>query len=587
MAADRVRDFVRTKLRLSKTDETNCLIAVEHHCRAVERWSGQLQLYGMASPVTVDEATIPLRVSIPRRFGGMAVGEAHRLDASLLADHRNYLLIGDPGAGKTTTLKRLVRLTLRGNQDSAAPSFPVVLRLRELSLEHNLLSAIASALGLPVSTRTRTFTTLSGATMTRHELCLGDWSLDHAVVELLDHMRAVLVLDALDELHPMLRQGVEHEIAWLARNSEHAKLIATCRTGDYTTLIEGLDVVEVCPLSGADVATFAQRWLVRPDKFLQTLSDLPIHDLRERPLFLAQLLILYTRYGSLLSPPASLYRMIVRLALEDWDQQRGITRASAYAGFPPERKHDFLAALAFHLTVVQRRITFSEADFLHAYGELSGQFLLPEQSGQHILTELESHTGLITAVGVSGFAFSHHSLQEYLCAEYLVRQPALPGNHPVDQIPGPLAIAVSLSASPSDWLAQVLIGTRAEFTVDGLKLFLARLATERPAYGVSVGLGFALLHLLSRSIRDAELREMTEALLETPPVLASVTLALDHFALTEQEAPGGWMPMRLQNRVSEVHGLTLPDAIVVPAHIVTRSRRGGSTDEPHRPATEH
>jgi len=581
MAVDRVLDFVRTKLRLSETDETNCITAVQHHCRDVERWSGQVQLFGMASALTVDEVTIPLRVSTPRRFGGVTVAASDRVDASLLADQRNYLLLGDQGAGKTTTLKRLVRHTLSGDHDDTSPLFPIVLRLREFSPEHSLLSAIASTLGLPVSTRTRTFTTLSGATVTRHELGLGDWSLDHAIVDLLDHMRAVLVLDALDELLPTLRRGVEHEISWLARNAEHAKLIATCRTGDYTTLIEGLDVVELCPLSDADVAAFAQRWLVQPGEFLQDLSVLPIHDLRERPLFLAQLLMLYGRYGSLPSQPASLYRRIVRLALEEWDQQRSITRASAYADFSPERKYDFLAALAFHLTVVQRRITFSEADFLHAYHELSGRFLLPTESGRHILMELQSHTGLIAEIGESVFAFSHLSLQEYLCADYLVRQPVLPGTQPIDQIPGPLAIAVSLSASPGDWLAHVLIGTHSQYTPQGVKLFLTRVATERPAYGVSVGLGFALLHLLSQSIHDADLREVAEAMLETPPVRRSVALALDHFVLMDQEAPGGWMPMRLQKLSAKVRGLNVPDAILVPTHIATISRRAGGTDDPH------
>ena len=83
------------------------------HLAWVAKWAAQIQFYGMSHPEQTEDSTIPLRMAaIPRRFRGHGVRSAELEEKTLLYGTANYLLIGDPGAGKTTTIKRLARTLL-------------------------------------------------------------------------------------------------------------------------------------------------------------------------------------------------------------------------------------------------------------------------------------------------------------------------------------------------------------------------------------------------------------------------------------------------------------------------------------------
>lgn len=237
--------------------------------------------------------------------------------------------------------------------------------------------------------------------------------------------------------------------------------------------------------------------------FYLRLERLPYRDVIDRPLLISQLLFLYKREGYLPDKPVFVYRKLVRLLLQDWDIERGLCRRSMYGAFDPDRKAEFLQQLAFQLTINTKCRTFSREQLIAAYRAVYMSFELPIHDAEKVVAELETHTGIIARAGFNKFEFSHLSLQEYLCAEYLVRCPLrkdlLAYLH---KYPAPLAIATALSASPSEWVIYLVLGGHgsayggAPPSWPASAVFVERLCLERPVFQISKKLGAAFINLL-------------------------------------------------------------------------------------------
>jgi predicted NACHT family NTPase len=59
------------------------------------------------------------------------------------------------------------------------------------------------------------------------------------------------------------------------------------------------------------------------ERFLVELSKSPYADTAMKPLLLAHLCAIYERIGAIPEQPKVVYRKIVALLLEEWDQERG------------------------------------------------------------------------------------------------------------------------------------------------------------------------------------------------------------------------------------------------------------------------
>lgn len=515
--------------------------ALVSHLGEILSWSERVQFYGMSRAEETEDSTIALTLdTVPRRFRDPRRETEKLPEDTLISDRQHYALLGDPGSGKTTTLKRLARAVMFGevHEESRRWQVPFVFLLRQVPSAEPIHKLIADSLGLRYEVgkkRARRVKLgkdgkLRTVNATVPVYRFGLRPLEEIVAKLLDGIKALVFLDGLDEVPISQRADLEDSIEILARKMKKSKIIVSCRSGDYVRDFDRFEPVEICPLDFDQIETIASRWLPEKEDFLRRLRALPFYDLINKPLFLCQLIVFYRNTGYLPDQPAAVYRRMIRLSLEDWDAQRRVHRKSRYARFDPDQKLDFLAALAYHLTYQIKTKRFSTSQLIAAYAAVCSSYSLPPAESQKVAQEIESHTGVIVESGEDHFEFSHLSLQEYLCAYYLVREPfsSEVGKY-LAEYPAPIAVAVSLAANPSNWFAALVLNKGDWFRLSSAAVssLLSRLILERPQFSKSLYLGAALLRILFLFGRVAE--EYVLVLLESTAVQASLVHAFSYY----------------------------------------------------------
>lgn len=395
------------------------------------------------------------------------------------------VLIGGAGSGKTTALKMIAVRAL-----ATGAYLPVIVRLRELD-EHSFPVEAALSRLLAFDTALSLTTTGMGPVV-RHP---------HPFLAYLDELGLIVLLDGLDEVaSEKNRTAIVGDFHRMTAALRKTAIVLTSRPGSLSVTQSTAMVLELAPLSRAQVHAYAVRRLNSSDgadRFLEQVTASPYGDALTTPLLLEQLCAVYMRIGSIPGKPRSFYRKLVYLFLEEWDQQRSIKRSSHYAQFDVERKYEFLAHLAFSLTI-KSLVTFGAHELLSSIKDIAQLHGLPTPDARVIAGEIESHTGLIVQTGQGRYSFAHRSIQEYLCAEYLVRSPSLRflKTH-LPHLPNELAITTALSSNSSEYLTRltfdhiVHLPHRSQFASS----FVARLILERPDLARSHDLELALFCL--------------------------------------------------------------------------------------------
>jgi formylglycine-generating enzyme required for sulfatase activity len=150
---------------------------------------------------------------------------------------RRAVVLGEPGAGKTTTLWKLAKdLFEKALTDPQAP-LPILVRLGKWTDEtHPLHEFIAAELG----------------------------ELGTHLDALLNEKRAALLLDGLNELPTALRGDKYPQVERFIRQHRELLAVVTCREQDYTVDLH-FDRIVIRPLDPLHIREFATRYLGEQD----------------------------------------------------------------------------------------------------------------------------------------------------------------------------------------------------------------------------------------------------------------------------------------------------------------------------------
>jgi predicted NACHT family NTPase len=304
------------------------------------RWASEFHEQGMPKPADTIDSSIALSYSTVRRRFRTDSDDVQAVDESdLIASTASALVLGEPGSGKTTTLKRLT-LSLFEEYSIGCDeelNLPLVIVCRLIDWERtSLVYEILARMGFD-------------AARLRESLDLSDHGLFQLTGRLLDAARYLVVVDGLDEITDRgMRGSTVADLTRLLKLTDVARFVCSARSGEAPHL-EGFSVFELLPLSREQIAQIAGI-RIDAEAFLDLVFEAGIEsDLLDRPLFLNQLLTVYGAAGRLPERPVDLYRQLLRLLIHDWDEQRDIKRHLNTLNLMGRRKREFLAAVAFEL----------------------------------------------------------------------------------------------------------------------------------------------------------------------------------------------------------------------------------------------
>jgi energy-coupling factor transporter ATP-binding protein EcfA2 len=492
------------------TTEQRINSAISTHLKGLKNWSREVAFKDLQRPRSLSEVFVPLDIYLLPRRNRLSGDENLRsvpLDGFLSNSDEHLVILGQPGAGKTTCVKHICEQLLTSDSLSSTQDFPILIQLRDLNSARTPQSIEDCSL---ITERLQTLFDIpfsppsEGSSATAFDLRSAR---QRVVLEVIEATRPLILLDGLDEITlKRKRDAVIEELRRLAPMVENARFILTSRTGEFNYYLERMHSYEIAPLTEQQIEEFVSGWLGDDASkvFLAQIRRSPFWDAAIKPLTLAHLCAIFERYNSIPERPKYVYKKIVKLLLEEWDQQRSVKRASAYAGFDVDRKQDFLADIAHALTLSRRGTTFSRSDLLDAYEEVFENYGMSRGDAQAVVDEIESHTGIVVQSASDLFEFSHKSLQEYLTALFIYGLPNIPPNMIEMQImPSELAIATALSSRPAKYFTRLVIDHFRKYHLSFafIRTYISRLLIEHPDFENDTEVGVALLLLYSQYLQ--------------------------------------------------------------------------------------
>lgn len=501
LSYDIAKDIYKAGIRAPKIDSDEIQRNIQVYIEHLNDWSKSIQAIGMSGNHHIDDASIKIGInSTPRKFSFAEHPQQLYDEDSILLTDNSVVVLGDPGSGKTTLIKRIVR-----NISFSPPTHisnlykaPIVVFGRDLSANHTILDDIYTSLGFDINQSSK-------STRQNDEPEKKDRAnLRYALRKSIHQKDFVILIDGIDEVSQDYRQKVFSDLLALRRIAPSTKIIVTSRPGEWSRQINGFDIFQMNPLSEEDIEEVVSIWAQNPKDCLTAMKQSPYKDALDRPLILTMLVVLFNSDGSLPESPIDVYDRIVRLFLEQWDKAQGLKRSSRFGEFPREKKLRFLKSLAFHMLFLVKSKRFSEKDAAHILPYLRADIKISQENILEVLKEIESHTGIIIEYANEKFEFAHLTIQEYLAADYLS---GIPFQDNLDDLlatsPATIAVATSISSEPENFLAAVFDefastlrerGNEQE-TLARLISYLERYSLEAPSLKPSHHLALALLSL--------------------------------------------------------------------------------------------
>jgi predicted NACHT family NTPase len=344
------------------------------------------------------------------RFGLSRVTEKRVPGLEAVQRYSKLMVLGKPGAGKTTFLKYLAMQCIEGQfQANRVPLFITLKDFAEASKQPDLLEYIAQQLSV-----------------------CGVSDTNLKAEKLLRQGKALILLDGLDEVREEDTKRVLKQILEISDQFHTNQFVITCRIASKEYTFERFTEVEVADFDEEQIAIFAQNWFrlsdpVKGKSFIQKLKEnKPIQELATNPLLLTLLCLVFGESGDFPANRSELYKEGLDVLLKKWDAKRNIQRDQVYKNLSLHRKEDLLSQIAL-TTFEQKDYFFKQktveayiADFIRNLRDARTKPKELELDSEAVLKSIEGQHGLLLERAKGIYSFSHLTFQEYFAAREIV-----------------------------------------------------------------------------------------------------------------------------------------------------------------------
>lgn len=362
-----------------------------------------------------------------------------------LRESRRLIVLGDPGAGKTTMIRWIATAYLLKLRDD--PDWKELPDIETLPKE-DLLPVIVRCRELDASALNGSLEDILSYTLRKAEMQDDEASLKALLKEKLKDGKAILLIDGLDEItDPALRVRFCRQLEQIHRANPMAMIIATSRIVGYKEMGyrvgRGFEHVTVAELSKEDKDEFARRWckLTEPPERKEKATEELIRDIHSaerierltgNPMLLTTMALVKRKVGKLPSRRADLYSDAIDVLL-NWRREvdEPIDRYEAI----PQIEY---IAYAMCDRGVQR---LREDEIIQLFEQMRVEYpqlyAVEKHTANEFLHLLERRTGILVEAGherhlsslIPVFEFRHLTFQEYMAARALV-DGCFPGREP-------------------------------------------------------------------------------------------------------------------------------------------------------------
>ena len=255
-------------------------------------------------------------------------------------DSSKLMILGKPGAGKTTFLQHLAIQCSKGEyKDDCIPIFIQLRNFVAQTKEEEDFSFV--------------------------NYIARSWSSYQVTQEQVDILlqkgKLLVLLDGLDEVPKEYSQQVLKEIDLFSNNYYQNPIVITCRIAAQQYYFRGFNYVEIADFDSTQIRTFAQKWFIANSsnseeegflltkKFFEQLErreNQPIRELVATPILLSLICSVFQERATFPTKRSKLYQAGLDILLVRWDQARGIQRDKAYRNLSLADKIKLLSQIA-------------------------------------------------------------------------------------------------------------------------------------------------------------------------------------------------------------------------------------------------
>lgn len=406
----------------------------------IEQECKQMRVLHMTSPIDINDIythvnvlekpTAKLRLEIdellqgfndPNEFDRIGLGrisEKRVPGKKAVEQHKKLMVLGKPGAGKTTFLKSLALQYIESQlQSGLVPIFITIKDFSDDPTKPTLLEYIIKM--------------------------LSDYNIKSEEIEqLLKQGRMMILLDGLDEVKEESNKYILAQIRHFSNRYNENRFVMTCRIAAQEYVFEEFTEVEVADFNSEQINTFVKKWFYcnqkekgnpeeKAKQFKRNLDKQPrIKELATNPLLLTLLCLGFEDKGEFVSRNRfDVYKEATDTLLGKWDATRHIERENLYKNLSLGDKRGLLSYIAI--------TSFEKGDFFLERRELvrlitdyicnfSDAKTTPEQlesDSELVLKSIEFQHGLLVERARGIYSFSHLTFLEYFTARRIANCP--------------------------------------------------------------------------------------------------------------------------------------------------------------------